>query len=58
MAKPKEETDIWEVKGNCMAPTCSSAKYCGYSLQTLKDMAKTGIHLYKNGKRVKLCDVK
>jgi hypothetical protein len=37
---------------------CGSAvPNLGYPLHWLKDMAKQGIHLYKNGRRVKLCDI-
>ena len=29
----------------------------GYSPERIRDMARNGIYLYKNGKRVKLCEV-
>lgn len=29
----------------------------GYSSELIRDMARNGIYLYKNGKRVKLCEV-
>ena len=29
----------------------------GYSPELIRDMARNGIYLYKNGKRVKLCEV-
>ena len=29
----------------------------GYPLSWLREMARNGIYLYKNGKRVKLCDI-
>lgn len=29
----------------------------GYSAATLKEMARAGFHLYRDGKRVKLCDI-
>lgn len=29
----------------------------GYSPELIRNMARNGIYLYKNGKRVKLCEV-
>ena len=34
----------------------STVPNLGYQLSWLRDMARNGIYLYKNGKRVKLCD--
>ena len=29
----------------------------GYSPELIRDMARNGIYLYKNGKRVKICEI-
>lgn len=35
----------------------SSVKNLGYSPATLRNMAKAGLFLYKDGKKVKLCEL-
>lgn len=35
----------------------SHIRNLGYSAECLKDMARAGLHLYRDGKRVKLCDI-
>lgn len=35
----------------------STVSNMGYPVSRIRDMARNGIYLYKNGKRVNLCDI-
>lgn len=49
--------ELWELRGG-IGGVESHVPYLGYSLAALRDILKNGYTLYKNGKRVKLCDLK
>lgn len=46
--------DLYEVRRAGQVLCQGSTENLGYSIETLKDMARNGLNLYKNGKRVKL----
>lgn len=49
--------DYYETR-QCGRTLCRGyTRNLGYSPNRLRDMARNGIYLYKNGKRVKLCEV-
>lgn len=47
----------WEIRKTGFAGTISETPYLGYSLGTLRDMAREGYNLYRDGKKVKLSDL-
>lgn len=49
--------DYYEMRKDGQTLCSSTVPNLGYSVAWLRDMARNGIHLYKNGKRVKLCEV-
>jgi hypothetical protein len=57
MAKDKEVRDYYEMRRGKEVLCGSTVPNLGYPPAWLKDMARNGIHLYKNGKRVRLCDI-
>ena len=46
--------DRYEIRRSGVTICSSSVAGLGYSAQTLKDMEKAGMHLYRNGKKEKL----
>lgn len=46
--------DSYEIRRAGQVVCHGSVLNLGYSMEILKDMARNGLHLYKNGKRVKL----
>ena len=57
MAKYRATEDLYEIRGPGDAREESHIPFLGKSLAVLKDMAKCGYILYKNGKRVKLSEL-
>lgn len=57
MVKYKTTEDIFEIRGPGGAGEISHIPYLGKPLTALKDMAKSGYILYKNGKKVKLTEL-
>ena len=57
MAKYRTGTDVYEIRGPGGVGFVSRIPFLGYTLATLKDMAKYGYILYINGKRAKLTDL-
>lgn len=45
--------DAYEIRRSGQVVCKGSVPNLGYSAETLKDMAKGGLYLYMNGKRVK-----
>lgn len=54
MARYKTSNDTYEIRGPGGVGAISNIPFLGYTLATLKDMAKHGYYLYINGKRAKL----
>ena len=50
--------DYYEIRRNGQVLCRGTVPNLGYSEERLKDMYREGTYLYKNGKRVKLCDLK
>lgn len=46
-------TDVYSIRRSGVDVCVSSVPNCGYKPETLRDMAKAGLYLYKNGKKVK-----
>lgn len=46
--------DCWEIRRGRDVLCSSTVPNLGYQIACLRDMARNGIYLYKNGKRVKL----
>lgn len=46
--------DCWEIRRGRDVLCSSTVQNLGYQIACLRDMARNGIYLYKNGKRVKL----
>ncbi|MGM9586271.1 MAG: hypothetical protein ACI3VA_02125 [Candidatus Limivicinus sp.] len=57
MANEQVTPDCYETRQSGRVLCNGHALNLGYSPACLRDMARHGIHLYKNGKRVKLCEV-
>lgn len=57
MAKLKTTEDVFEIRGPGGIGEISHVPFCGHTLAILKDMAKYGYVLYRNGKRVKLSEL-
>lgn len=57
MVKYRTSDDLYEIRGPADAREESYIPFLGKSLAALKDMAKCGYILYKNGKRVKLSEL-
>ena len=49
--------DYYEMRLGGEVLCSSTVKNLGYPVAWLLDMARNSIYLYKNGKRVKLCEV-
>lgn len=56
MPKYRTGEDSYEIRGPGGVGFVSRIPFLGYTLATLKDMAKYGYILYINGKRAKLSD--
>ena len=50
-------SDWYEVRRVGEVLCGSTIPNLGYPIAWIKDMAKHGIYLYRNGKRVRLCDI-
>lgn len=46
--------DRYEIRRDRVTLCVSTVPHLGYSPDTLRDMERSGLHLYCNGKRVKL----
>lgn len=57
MAKFKTTEDIFEIRGPGGVGETSHIPFLGHSPAVLKDMARHGYILYRNGKRVKLSEL-
>lgn len=53
----KKSMDYYELRRGRDVLCRGTVPNLGYSPERLKEMARNGIYLYKNGKRVKLCEV-
>ena len=53
----KKSMDYYEIRRGRDVLCRGTVPNLGYSPERLKEMARNGIYLYKNGKRVKLCDI-
>lgn len=49
--------DYYEMRRGREVLCGSTVRNMGYPIAWLRDMARNGIYLYKNGKRVNLCDI-
>ena len=49
--------DYYEMRRGGEVLCSSTVPNLGYPVEWIRDMARNGIYLYKNGKRVKLCEV-
>lgn len=50
-------SDWYEVRRGGEILCGSTIPNLGYPIAWIKDMAKHGIYLYRNGKRVRMCDI-
>ena len=57
MVKYKTAEDVFEIRGPGGIGEISNIPFLGHSLSILKDMARCGYILYRNGKRVKLSEL-
>ena len=57
MANKSVTRDYYEMRRGGEVLCCSSVPNLGYPPEWIRDMARQGIYLYRNGKRVKLCEV-
>ena len=57
MAKYRSGEDLYEIRGPGDIGETSRIPFLGHSLAKLKDMARYGYTLYRNGKRVKLSEL-
>ena len=57
MAKYKISEDVFEIRGPGGIGEISNIPFLGHPLPILKDMARCGYILYRNGKRVKLSEL-
>lgn len=57
MSKGKQSSDWYEVRRGGEVLCGSTIPNLGYPIAWIKDMAKHGIYLYRNGKRVRMCDI-
>lgn len=51
------DRNIYEMRRVGQVLCCSTIPNLGYPAACIREMARNGISLYKNGKRVKPCDV-
>lgn len=49
--------DYYEMRRGREVLCSGTVPNLGYPVELIRDMARNGIYLYKNGKRVKLCEV-
>lgn len=49
--------DYYEMRRGREVLCVSTVRNIGYPIAWLRDMASNGIYLYKNGKRVNLCEI-
>lgn len=49
--------DYYEMRRGGEVLCSGTVPNLGYPAERIRDMARNGIYLYKNGKRVKLCEV-
>ena len=57
MAERQVNRDFWEVRGGNDVICCSTVPFLGYPLRVLQDMYASGLCLYRNGNRVKKCEL-
>ena len=57
MENQKIIRDYYEMRQGGQTLCSSTVPNLGYPAHWIREMAKAGIHLYKNGKRVKLCEI-
>lgn len=57
MQNKRETRDYYEMRRGGEVLCGSTVPNLGYPAERIRDMARNGIYLYKNGKRVKLCEV-
>lgn len=56
-SKKNNCSDWYEVRRGGEVLCGSAIPNLGYPIAWIKDMAKHGIYLYRNGKRVRMCDI-
>ena len=57
MSGKPEIRDYWEIRRGKEVLCCSTVPFLGYSVGTLLDMYAAGYACYKNGNRVKKCEL-
>lgn len=57
MAEKKEIRDFWEIRQSGEVVCAGPVPFLGYPSHALLDMYDHGLYLYKNGKRVKKCQL-
>lgn len=57
MAEKKETHDFWEVRRGREVLCAGPIPFLGYPSHILLDMYANGLYLYKNGKRVRKCEL-
>ena len=49
--------DYYEMRRGGEVMCSVTVQNLGYPVERIRDMARNGIYLYKNGKRVKICEI-
>lgn len=57
MVNQKEIRDFWEVRRGGEVLCAGPVPFLGYPAHILLDMYENGMYFYKNGKRVKKCEL-
>ena len=57
MENKSADKDYYELRRGRDTPCRGTVINLRYPPERIRDMARNGIYLYKNGKRVKLCEV-
>ena len=57
MSEKTQCQDYWEIRRGNIALAGSTIPYFGHPARILLDMYEHGYYLYKNGKRVKKCEL-
>lgn len=57
MTEKIEHRDFWEVRRGGEVLCAGTVPFLGYPPHILLDMFENGLYLYKNGKRVKKCEL-
>lgn len=55
--KNEDSLSLFQIRRDGDVVAESHVHNLGYGAAVLKDMSRAGLHLYRDGKRVKLCDI-